>query len=387
MITTFVMVMMLIIEFINIRSKGLWSSKLKRSKFSQFLLSAFLGITPGCLGAYTVVSLYTHNIVSFGALVTVLIATSGDEAFVMFSMFPAVALKLTAILFAIAIAAGYIVDFFLKKKKKIITGSLTFPIHVEKIEHQSISFNELIQSYKNISFQRAILLFGLILFGFGLLLGDFGHNHFSKDSKSELYLPHEIDDLHDNEHLGNDTIVHIAEIQLNDSDSLEHKTHNHDSESHSPWNWITITFLLLTIIALAIVATSSDHFLDSHLWEHIIKKHFLKIFLWTFGALFFINILVDFLHLEDWLQTNQIMILIIAVLIGLIPESGPHLIFVTLFFEGAIPFSTLLASSIVQDGHGALPLFAESKRSFVYAKLINLVIGLFVGFLGLYFHF
>jgi len=86
-------------------------------------------------------------------------------------------------------------------------------------------------------------------------------------------------------------------------------------------------------------------------------------------------------------MSNQFIILIAAVLIGLIPESGPHMIFVTLFFEGTIPFSTLLASSIVQDGHGALPLFAESKKSFVYAKLINLLVGLIVGMLGLWLNF
>jgi len=55
------------------------------------------------------------------------------------------------------------------------------------------------------------------------------------------------------------------------------------------------------------------------------------------------------------------------------------MIFVTLFAEGAIPFGILLASSIVQDGHGMLPLLAESKKGFVSVKIINLSIGLFVG--------
>jgi hypothetical protein len=79
-----------------------------------------------------------------------------------------------------------------------------------------------------------------------------------------------------------------------------------------------------------------------------------------------------------------LIILILAVLIGVIPESGPHLIFVTLFINGSIPFGTLLASSIVQDGHGALPLLAESKKSFFFAKAINIFIGLVVGLIGIY---
>jgi len=71
--------------------------------------------------------------------------------------------------------------------------------------------------------------------------------------------------------------------------------------------------------------------------------------------------------------------MLIACLIGLIPESGPHMIFVTLFAQGAIPFGILLASSVVQDGHGMLPLLAESKRSFVSVKIINFSIGFLAG--------
>jgi len=52
-----------------------------------------------------------------------------------------------------------------------------------------------------------------------------------------------------------------------------------------------------------------------------------------------------------------------------------------MFFAGQIPFSILLANSIVQDGHGALPLLAESKKSFIYMKLINMIVGLIVAFI------
>jgi hypothetical protein len=69
--------------------------------------------------------------------------------------------------------------------------------------------------------------------------------------------------------------------------------------------------------------------------------------------------------------------------IGIIPESGPHLIFVTLFVSGSIPFSILIANSIVQDGHGALPLLAESRKSFLYMKGVNFIVGLLVGITGI----
>jgi hypothetical protein len=97
--------------------------------------------------------------------------------------------------------------------------------------------------------------------------------------------------------------------------------------------------------------------------------------------------MMNYIDLEHWVQANVITILIIAVLVGVIPESGPNLIFVILFFHGTIPFSILLANSIVQDGHGALPLLAESKKSFFLMKLINMVVAFLAGLTGILLNF
>ena len=78
----------------------------------------------------------------------------------------------------------------------------------------------------------------------------------------------------------------------------------------------------------------------------------------------------------------MLLVLIVAVLVGVIPESGPHLVFVTLFASGTIPFSILLASSIAQDGHGMLPLLAESKKAFIAVKVVNVVVAFILGFIG-----
>jgi hypothetical protein len=66
-------------------------------------------------------------------------------------------------------------------------------------------------------------------------------------------------------------------------------------------------------------------------------------------------------------------------LFGLIPESGPHLLFVTMYERGIAPLSVLVTSSIVQDGHGMLPLLAHSRLDFLKVKAINLVAGLLAG--------
>ena len=48
--------------------------------YAQILIGALMGIIPGCLGTYTIVSLYIHRVVNFPALMAALIATAGDEA-------------------------------------------------------------------------------------------------------------------------------------------------------------------------------------------------------------------------------------------------------------------------------------------------------------------
>lgn len=322
MITGFVLVMMLIIDYINVQTKGDWQNSLKKSRWIQYILAAFLGATPGCLGAFTVVALYEHNIVSFGALVTVMITTCGDEAYVMLSMFPEKAFLLILILFVVGFVAGFLIDS-LFKSESVIINKLTHSLEFHD-EDECIGFPkaEIFRQIKNLTLQRGLLIIVLVLFIAGLTFNQLG--------------PPE-------------------------------------------WNWIKTTLLIGSLLALFIVSTVPEHFLEEHLWEHVVKVHVPRVFLWTFGALLLMHLFIDYLELESWIKANYLTVMLIACLVGLIPESGPHMIFVTLFAEGAIPFGILLASSVVQDGHGMLPLLAESKRSFISVKIINFAVGALVG--------
>src|SRR5512138_1543308 len=85
MITFFVLVVMMIIEYITVQSRGRWSRPLGRSGYLQIIVASFLGLIPGCLGGFTAVSLYIHRTFNFAALLTTMIAATGDESFVMFS--------------------------------------------------------------------------------------------------------------------------------------------------------------------------------------------------------------------------------------------------------------------------------------------------------------
>jgi len=325
MITGFVFMMMLLIEYLNVLSRGFLHQELSASRLKQYLLAGFLGATPGCLGAFAAVTLYSHRVFSMGAVVAAMIATSGDEAFVMLSMIPEKALLIFFILFLIGIFAGFLTDMLLGDKAISRSGcQQEFEIHEEDVCH-CFPWGHIKEQWIHCSVARGVLSVTLVLFLLGIFTGKLGP---------------------------------------------------------STWNWIRITLFLVSGVALFIVSTVPEHFLEEHLWEHIAKIHVPRVFLWTFGALFLMHILIDQLHLEGWMQQNQMILLVVACLVGLIPESGPHLIFLTLFSQNAIPLSILLASSVVQDGHGMLPMLAESRTDFFKIKGINFFVGLCVGLTG-----
>lgn len=258
-ITFFVLIMMIAVDLINVWSKGRFASLLdSAARWKQYLVSSAIGTTPGCMGAFANVSLYMHGMISFGALAGSMIATSGDEAFVMIVMFPGTAIILFGTLFVIGLFSSKIIDFTVKK------------------------FN------------------------------------------------------------------------IQTCTDCEVKQYHKDERSFK-------------------------HYLKEHVWGHIIKRHLWKTFIWTLGALLFIQFGLQYLDLSKISHEFVLAVLVISALTGLIPESGPNLVFVTMFATGVVPFSVLLTNSIVQDGHGLLPMLSYSIKDSVKLKLFNLVIGLVIG--------
>ena len=258
-VTLFVLVMMIAVDIINVKTKGGLESILQSSrKWKQYFIASLLGAAPGCLGSFAGVSLYIHGMISFGALTGLMLATAGDEQFIMLAMFPETALIMFGILFLFGIVAGYLTDYIVKK---------------------------------------------------------FG---------------------------------------IQTCTDCEFKQHHPGEESYK-------------------------HYLVDHIWKHIVKGHIVRIFLWTFGALLVIKFGMNLVDLKSITSEYTFLLLILGALIGIIPESGPHLIFVMLFAEGLIPFSVLFTSSVVQDGHGMLPMLSYSVKDSALIKVFNLVFGLITG--------
>jgi hypothetical protein len=332
MITFFVFVMMLFVDFVDIITKKRISNIIQGGKFRQYTLASFLGATPGCLGGFMNVTLYIHGMISFGAVVGGMIATSGDEAFVMLMQFPGTALTLFGLLFALGIPFAWLSDKIIPRLGITPSVSCTNAYGEEcspslaVMEKNSAIFRpaNFLKNYHSFSFARFLLIVFLIFFLLSITMGVIGP---------------------------------------------------------SSWDWKRITFIALSLCALYIIMVCSEHYLEFHIWRHIIKQHLVRIFLWSFGALLLLHWGLSFWNLDNIIHEHMISVLLIGAMIGIIPESGPHLIFVMMYAQGLIPFSVLFTSSFVQDGHAMLPLLSYSIKDSIFIKLLNLVFGLAVGFI------
>ncbi|MGN0032972.1 MAG: putative manganese transporter [Candidatus Limimorpha sp.] len=380
-ITAFVLGMMMIIEYINTKTGGIWSKKLQSSPWIQIVIGAVMGIIPGCLGTYTIVSLYIHRVVNFPALMAALIATAGDESFFMFSIFPTKALKISIILFILAIITGIVLQLTMKNKF-IGLYEKSFPLHDDNDDCHGHRQGHHKKSIKSISFVRALLItMCIIILGLvasGVIDGQHQLNMLMGGASEESVIEsYGIEHQHNCDiHKHGDS---CCETEAHERDGEIHGDHDHGGEA----DWIRYSLIAMFTIILIIVIVAKEHFLEEHLWEHVIKVHLPKVFLWTFGVILALTIINNYIDIQGLINKNQYIVLIAAILIGMIPQSGPHLIFVILFAQGYIPTSILLASSIVQDGHGALPLLAESRKAFLLSKGISAAIGALVGIIGL----
>ena len=320
-ITIFVFAMMLLVDYFNVLTKGKMERAVKGGKGRQYAVASFLGSTPGCLGAFMNVSFYVHGLISFGAIVGGMIATSGDEAFIMLALFPRDALFLFGLLFVLGIVGAQLADKAASFFKIIPCSECKLQeVHLEEDCH---CFEPaILKKFPRLSIPRYITL--IFLFAVIVLIG-----------------------------------MGIVGPQV--------------------WNWQRITFFSLLILVTFIVSTVPDHYLKEHIWDHIMKKHLWRVFLWTFFALLFIEVGFQYWNLEGFVAGNIGWILLISALVGIIPESGPHMVFVMMYASGLVPFSVLLTSSIVQDGHGMLPLFSYTVKDSILIKIFNLAFALVIG--------
>lgn len=321
-ISIFVFGMMLITDYLNVLTKGKMATVIRGGRWRQYTTASFLGATPGCLGAFMNVSFYVHGLIGFGAIVGGMIATSGDEAFVMLALFPKTALLLFLMLFVLGIVLAHLTD----KVAPLLRVKASEKCEVELVHESHIEA----QLFSPQAWRKIFSPFGFRFVLFSLVI----------------------------------ILVLLVILGLFGPPS---------------WNVERGFLLSILLIIAATTATASDHYLKEHIWRHIIKEHLWRVFLWTLFALLVVHLALHYWDLESFVDAHMVWVLILSALVAVIPESGPHLVFVMMFTQGLIPFSVLLTSSIVQDGHGMLPLLSYSVRDTVKIKLFNLVYGLLIG--------
>jgi hypothetical protein len=266
------------------------------------------------------VALYTDRRVSLGAVSAAMIATSGDEAFVMLAMFPFTALAMTLALSALGILAGWLTDRIVEGAR----GPLDcggFSVHDDDA-CDCFPGRGIAHQWRRPASHRLALVVLVLTVGAGVTTGALG-----------------------------------------------------------PAGWEAERFALLALIAfgLFVVVTVPDHFLDEHLWNHVVREHVPRIFLWTLAAFAAVTALVTLGNVAALVQLEPWPVLALAAALGVIPESGPHLMFSIGYAQHALPLSILVANSAVQDGHGMLPLLAHSRGDFLKVKAVNLAFGLAAG--------
>jgi hypothetical protein len=268
------------------------------------------------------VSMYVHGLIGFGALVGGMIATSGDESYVMLAKFPKQALILFGGLFVAGIVFGGISDW-LAKRMHITTCE---ECHLQQVHEDALEKKHgwalLKENLRHPTALRAIFLMLMV----GLLL--------------------------------------IAILGI---------------VGPKKWDWMRITLVILLGLGTVLGMSGSEHYLKEHIIGHILRRHTVRVFLWTFGALLLLSFLPSQDAVQTFIQGHIWLIFLFSGLLGIIPESGPHMIFVMMYASGMIPFSVLFVSSFVQDGHGMLPLLSVSVKDSLRVKAFNLVFGLAVG--------
>ena len=329
LVTGLVVIMMMLIEVFNVSSDGRMFNGLRNRRVGQVLLSALLGAVPGCMGGFASVSLYTHGLISFGALIAMMIASSGDEAFVMLAMFPGRSAWIFLILFVVAVVVGLVVDVFHSK----YDGCHSMSVHDQDRESRHEHHHS-----RHYGWKRITMFLGVFVFLGALLAG-----------------------------------------------WLEGGQEESDGFNLLSEEWMYWLFTALSLCVLGMLLWAGDHFVEEHLWEHIVSHHLPGIFMWTFGTILVLGLIMSRFDMTSWISDTTILMILLAAAVGIIPESGPHLVFVSLYAAGVVPLPVLMASCISQDGHASLPLLAQSRGAFIKAKLINVSVGIGIGLICSYF--
>ncbi len=135
MIIFIIFLLMTFIEFLVLKySKALLLLSIK-NKFYSYVIASLFGFIPGCVGMFAMDSLYMAGFLNFGALVSTMLASIGDEITVLISLAIRgefsirIMILLLSSLFILGIIGGFLADWTVKKFNLTLSEKCTIEIH------------------------------------------------------------------------------------------------------------------------------------------------------------------------------------------------------------------------------------------------------------------
>ncbi len=291
----------------------------------QPAIAAIMGALPGCGGAIVIVTQYTRGYASFGALISVLVATMGDAAFLLIARDPAIAL----LIFSISLSAG------------TLTGMIVDRIHGIDFMRQSTdvdmsAFADMPQPW----LPRWANLAWFIWLMPGILMGALIAVQYNVDA-----------------------VVGIDGFA----------------------RWFGFAGALFAIFLWAVATQGNSHILCPIDTKAIGKRVILDtnfVTAWVVGAFLVYEIAVYMFGADvgSLFQGWAPILPAVGLLVGFIPGCGPQIVVTSLYLAGAIPLSAQLANAISNDGDALFPALALAPKAAIWATAYSAIPALMIGY-------
>jgi hypothetical protein len=357
----FVGAMLLLFGYLNYRASGGLIDAIRRHERFQVPIGAALGSSPGCGGAIFVMPLYLRGTVTYGTVVATLIATMGDSSFVIIAKMPQQAIYIHLIALAVGVGTGYAID--------------ALGIGADLVEREQTR----------------------VLAADGGGHGEWPHiGHLPGDEVGQA--------LHSNDHevpgtLGYE-ITHrgypvywtvcvvgfvLGVILLTQHDVAEWVGFDLNRVVGPGGLVLSVIWLIAGRHTIADDTHAELEEKTASLRETFIHNAHETAFVtfWVFVAYVAYELLMYFtqIDLESLVAQAGFIPVLATACIGLIPGCGPQIIVVTLYTEGVIPFSALVAHTLSQDGDALFPIIAMSPRVALRLTITTTVPAILVGLL------
>ncbi len=375
--------LLLLFGYVNYKSSGGLVAAIERNRAWQPVLGAFMGVIPGCGGAIFVMPLYVRGVVTFGTVCATLTATTGDSVWVMIARAPKSALWVNLITFVVGIVTGYVVDLLGLGRRPARLSEDELAADAASAEQWNLPPPE--------------------------------------DVKDEPAVPRSTGCGH---------LGHAA------GDEIACRLHSQAGVAHPGWPglvlhqgylvwWsVAIVGFIVAVVELAQVDLDARLFpgfthavglagaLLCLLW-FLLSHHLLRddsheeqeeklssprellvhtadetsfVVWWVFVAYLAYNVFMDVSRVDvgALVAAAGVWPVLLGTALGLIPGCGPQVLLVTLYTQGVVPFSVVLANAISQDGDALFPLIALEPRSALKASVVTTVPAIVIGLAAFY---